>query len=849
MRMFCFNCRSLLSAALMVLSCITVELAYSQQASLTPIHPPIRLFTEGTVKIQDQALSLEILRYSGTAASLRPTLEATFDYTPGDMLAQRSADTYYHLGDLDLRVRRKDTSHWIPISTAFRRKPVVVLSSNPTEFRSDVTGSLPKNIGLEVIRAWKVEQGELQLQFTITNTRAISVELGGVGIPMVFNNIMSNRTLEEAYERCSFYDPYIGLDAGYVQVVPLKGTGPVLLIAPLRHTPLEAWKPILSEKDKTTDLGKLENDPTPRGVTFEGSFDWMVHTAAFAETEWKGIQEWNPATSETLTPGESITFGLRFVVAPDVRSIEQTLVDHHRPVAIGIPGYVLPQDMEGRLFLNYSSPVRSIVAEPSGSIRIHDDGILASGLHAYTLRGVEWGTSRLKITYQDGLVQPIAYRTIKPERQAITDLGHFLFHEQWLPDKSDPFGRAPSVVSYDNEAHRQVLQEHRAWIAGLSDEAGAGSYLAAAMKEFLDPKAEEIAKFEEFVDCVLWGHLQIAEGAHRYGVRKSLFYYQPDAVPNFRYSPEVDQKWIWDQKEASRLDRTYNYPHVVAAYWALYKVARNTKGIVVKHPWDWYLNQAYCTAMAMKTEAAPYIQYGLMEGTVFTYLLDDLRAEGWDEKADALEALMRERAERWQSEPYPFGSEMPWDSTDQEEVYAWTKRFGDRKKAEVTLNAILGYTPTIPNWGYNGSARRYWDFGTAGKYGRLERMLHHYGSGLNAIPLLTEFRDHPEDLYLLRVGYGGVMGALTNIDENGFGSTAFHAFPDRLAFDPYSGDYGSNFFGHAVNTGVYVVHDKTLGWLCFGGNLRQNGSQIRFSVLDRLSQAGIHRSPEAVDHS
>jgi len=48
--------------------------------------------------------------------------------------------------------------------------------------------------------------------------------------------------------------------------------------------------------------------------------------------------------------------------------------------------------------------------------------------------------------------------------------------------------------------------------------------------------------------------------------------------------------------------------------------------------------------------------------------------------------------------------------------------------------------------------------------------LHHYGSGINAIPLLEEYRAHPNDLYLLRVGYGGVMGPLSNIDEKGFAS-------------------------------------------------------------------------------
>jgi len=150
----------------------------------------------------------------------------------------------------------------------------------------------------------------------------------------------------------------------------------------------------------------------------------------------------------------------------------------------------------------------------------------------------------------------------------------------------------------------------------------------------------------------------------------------------------------------------------------------------------------------------------------------------------------------------------------------------------VTLDAILGYDPTIPSWGYNGSARRYWDFIYGGKVERLERQLHHYGSGVNAIPLLSEYRDHPTDLYLLRVGYGGTMGELSNIDQQGFGSAAFHSFPDMLAFDPYSGDYGSGFFGHAFNTATYVTDDPALGWLAFGGNLKARGAAVTVTPLD-----------------
>ncbi len=101
---------------------------------------------------------------------------------------------------------------------------------------------------------------------------------------------------------------------------------------------------------------------------------------------------------------------------------------------------------------------------------------------------------------------------------------------------------------------------------------------------------------------------------------------------------------------------------------------------------------------------------------------------------------MKRRADRWNADAYPFGSEMAWDSTGQEEIYAWTNYFGYKDKALVSLSSILGYMPTVPHWGYNGNARRYWDFFYgAAPGGTTERQIHHYGSGLNAIPVLAQY--------------------------------------------------------------------------------------------------------------
>ena len=310
-------------------------------------------------------------------------------------------------------------------------------------------------------------------------------------------------------------------------------------------------------------------------------------------------------------------------------------------------------------------------------------------------------------------------------------------------------------------------------------------------------------------------------------------------MPQGTYDSNINFKtWsAWPTKEANSLGRSYNYPHVAAAHWVLYRLARNYKGLVPAENWKNYLTNAAETSLAMTRLAPYYAQFGQMEGTIFLLILKDLKAEGMTALAANLESEMKKRALHWRSLSYPFGSEMPWDSTGQEEVYMWSSYFGFDDKADVTLNAILAYVPVVPHWAYNGNARRYWDFLYGGKLQRVERMIHHYGSGLNAIPVLTDYRNHPDDFYLLRAGYAGLMGTISNITEEGFAPAAFHAFPSTLKNDGISGDYGSGFFGYAVNTGTYVINHKEFGWLSFGGNLEQDKDLIRVKPVTAAKNA------------
>lgn len=511
-----------------------------------------------------------------TLARLTPVADPSFDFVPGTRAAERRGDGHAHVGDLNLRLRLGDGG-WQTFSSSQARKPLRALPAAGALAAADISATLGAGLPLTVERRWLNDKGVLVLRFALINRAAQKVEIGGLGLPMVFDNIITDRSLEQAHASASFADPYIGRDAGYVQVTRLNGQGPALLVLPDGRTPLEAWRPI--------------EDNSKRAQTAEGFYDWTVASKAYSETDWKQAgAQWNQPTSLTLAPGERREIGVRFVTAPTIRAIEQKLLKQKRPVAVGIPGYVVPTDLDATLFLHASQKVSSIASEPAGALSVTlvtaPASAAAQGWQRYAVRASGWGPARLSITYADRGVQTVSYFITKPLEQAVADLGRFSTTQQWFDDKNDPFKRAPSILTYDRETNRIVTDDTRVWISGMSDEGGGGSWVAAIMKQLDNPDATEVAKLERMVNETVVGKLQVADGPQAGAVRKSLFYYDPQAFPAY-YDPKLDWKtWTsWSKKDADDLGRAYNYPHVAIGHWVLYRLARNHTGLVTAHDW------------------------------------------------------------------------------------------------------------------------------------------------------------------------------------------------------------------------------------------------------------------------
>ena len=708
-----------------------------------------------------------------------------FDFATSKIKIDRTGSDFYQLGDVELAIRKDTQANWLKFNT----KDDQELASSP----------------VKVDRVWNSDGDTVTFDVTLKNNTTDRYEIGGLGFAMIFNQIFTENTLDESHNNSSFIDPYIGQDAGYLQVARLNGASPALLVFNGGDTPFEAYRP-------------LDDDKTKKDVHFEGFYEWSVYSRAYFENEWNYKKQWNTATSAFLDGGAEKTYQLKFVSVDNVRQIPSELTAQDIPTVDSLPGYTIHGKETVTLEIAEKFEVSQLTAEPANAIKISN----TSQNNVFTLSRIAdfFGQVKLTIKYTNGMIQTVNYFVTESAYDLVDKLAKFHESQQWI-DVPDKYGRQHSFMSYDREANRQAIDEYRSYISGDSDEAGAGPNLLMAIKNLYMPNKKQVSMLEQYVDDVLWGNLQSFD----YSIKASLYYENNDFV------------YSWHKDRSSETWRAYNYPHQATIYWVMYRLARNYDGLVNNHSWEWYLEHAYNTVMAMNKfcgkDAFLYLeQYGLMVGSVHKWILEDLYAEDWSDKASEYAEYMKYRYNIWASLQYPYGSEMPWDSTGQEEVYTWCDYFDDQELASKTVGAILAYTPSIPHWGYNGAARRYFDSYVYGKRVKITREFGHYGSSLNAIPIINDYKYHnSDDFYNLKVGYAASTSILNSIDQEGFGSMAFLTDPEYMEFEPYTSDFGQAFYGYAHDAGEYVFENKGK-WTAFGGTVEQDADKVNLQPND-----------------
>src|ERR1035437_1293113 len=166
-----------------------------QAPTRTPGAPATLGLDQGLVEFNTPDFKVKLVRSSQTLAALEPNSAEGFDFTPSDRLSVRDKDGFYHLGDIKFKLKNSDGT-WREFSTATARKPVLVMpTESPDIARADLSPTLPADCPVQVIRTWTVTNGRLEMHFEIVNKTNEAIEIGELGIPMVFNNILTGRSL------------------------------------------------------------------------------------------------------------------------------------------------------------------------------------------------------------------------------------------------------------------------------------------------------------------------------------------------------------------------------------------------------------------------------------------------------------------------------------------------------------------------------------------------------------------------------------------------------------------------------------------------------------------------------
>lgn len=83
---------------------------------------------------------------------------------------------------------------------------------------------------------------------------------------------------------------------------------------------------------------------------------------------------------------------------------------------------------------------------------------------------------------------------------------------RWFTDANDPFHRAPAFLNSDTRPTQRgvvdglILQDQKAWVAGLSDECGAAPAVGMAMSVLRHPQPAYVQQLEQYVHGTLWGN-------------------------------------------------------------------------------------------------------------------------------------------------------------------------------------------------------------------------------------------------------------------------------------------------------------------------------------------------------
>lgn len=512
--------------------------------------------------------------------------------------------------------------------------------------------------GVTLTSQLSLEEDALFWRIVLRNDGKEAIEVGDLMLPLPMDTrFAAGRAPTEAVLKHSFVSGH----GSHIFWMRSNSAGPYLLMLPDRSSALEYW-----------DRRRLVEGE-------EESWCAFIHAAAAAaETAAEGNDWRRPVTSLHVAPGAEHSYAFRFIWVRGYAEARDAIAAAGLIDVEVVPGMTVPSDMHVDIALRSSDPIERIEAE------FPDDTAIEplpprSGCQLFRVRFVRLGENRLTLHQPGGRRTHLEFFACEPIETLLGKRAAFIARRQ----HRDPSKWYDGLFGEWNMESQMLLGPDNydrigGWriYAVTCDDPGLSKPAFLAIKNAEFPDAKEVAALDHYIETFVWGGLQRSTGEnHPYAI-----YGIPDWKQN-RESPDPGPKGrqhYW---------RPYDYPHIFATYFAMYRVARDHREIPTRLTAREYLERAFGTARAMFTipmEVTGWSAYrtGFYNECVIPDLAAALDEEGMTGEAAELRHHWARKVHDFVAGDVDlFGSEYPFDSTGFESTQALARSALDTPRA------------------------------------------------------------------------------------------------------------------------------------------------------------------------
>jgi hypothetical protein len=710
---------------------------------------------------------------------------------------------------------------------------------------------------LSVSERFDLKDGAMFWTLTLRNETNHKLDVGDLGLPLPFNDrYVGNKTV--TYTKRVIRHSFIGGNGSFIYWMRTDAEGPFLVMTPLGGTSLEYF-----------------NVQPFRGYSV------YIHSAASAAALRARGGNWRlPNTRLLLAPkgklGDNATYAFCFAWAANYAGVRQVLYRQHLFDVNVVPGMTVPTDLDTMFSLHTLDRIRAIVPEYPKSTQIEPLGERGRNVHLYRVRFSRLGENMLKVEYGRGRYLSLEFFVTQPLETLYKKRAAFIVsHEQ----HRNPAKWYNGLFSQWDMKHQVLrgpdnLDSLRPYMVACDDPIlGKAMYVAA--KNVFYPDEKEIAAVEYYIRHYVWGGLQ--------ETTREKFPYAIYGIPNWKANRDSPDKGTRGQEHVWRI---YDYPHVFAMYYYMYRVAKLYPNLTHYLDANGYLERAFGTARDFFTVPNELIHWSAFETGTYDeleipHMVRALRENGHPQQADWLEARWQKKVAYFVNDhPDLFQSEYPFDSTAFESTEALAKYAMEnvRRPGEAAFAAglVAGFQRQVSyqeasnfldeqmrlNIGDRGWLEpAYYDLGSdyraRGNAGYTLSYMSQMG-GWAVLDYALHFARNPAPD--LRLGYASYLSswALLNAgtkasgygywypgkDNDGGASGGFEPAPwGRSWFGNiekgrgpwwYSGEIDLGFAGALRSAATIVADDPIFGLYAYGGKLERRKSLIEVVPRDGL---------------